>query len=218
MTDKALVLLSGGLDSAVSLYWAISQQWETRTFELDYFRRPERERNACAALRDHAGIGSGESIVLPVDFLREVVDIPKHIPIGSRLLQSPRGYIPARNLVFYSLCLHYAEIFGIRYVVGGHNRKDSEAFPDAGTGFFRQLNAMLPSTLWSYAEIQTEILLPLIDYGKSEVVQLGHGLGVPFEMTWSCYSDGESPCRTCKSCAERGKAFEDAGLNDPLNR
>jgi 7-cyano-7-deazaguanine synthase len=216
MKEKAMVLLSGGLDSAVSLFWALSQGWEIRTIELDYYRRPRRESMACKALRERGGIDPAHSMIIPVDFIREIVDISEDTPVNHLLLQSPRGYIPARNLVFYSLCAHYAEMLGVRYIVGGHNKADSEVFPDAGMDFFRQFNTLLRSAIWSYKNVRTEIILPLIHFRKSEVVSLGHSLGVPFEMTWSCYDDGASPCRSCKSCTERGKAFEATGLHDPL--
>ncbi len=216
MTEKAIILLSGGLDSAVALFWALSQGWEIKTIELNYHKRPERESWASTALRKRAGISPANSMVVPIDFIREVSDIPKDIPVTGSLFQSPRGYIPARNLVFYSLCAYYAELLGVQYIIGGHIQRDSATFPDADAAFFRQFNRLLKTGIWSYPHIQLEILLPFIQFGKTEVIRLGHGLGVPFELTWSCYDDGEIPCKSCKSCNERRNAFEAAGLRDPL--
>ena len=216
MTENALILLSGGLDSAVSLYWALSQSWNASTIELEYHQRPSRERSACFDLRKHAGISDAHAIVVPLDFVREVTDLPEGALVNTSLSQAPQGYIPSRNLVFYSLCSYYAEILGIRYIVGGHNRGDSESFPDAGRFFFRRLNQVLELAMWSYSQTHTEILLPLIEYGKAEVLRLGYSLGVPFELTWSCYHDAERPCGDCESCTERRDAFAEVGFPDPL--
>lgn len=217
MVDKALILFSGGLDSAVSLYWAKAQGWEISTIEMEYYHRPVHERQACTALREHAGIGNARSISVPIDFIREASDLPGNVCLNASLDQAPQGYIPARNMVFYSICGYYAEILGARYIVGGHNQADSRSFPDAGGNFFEGLNQLLKSGLWSHAHIHTEIILPLIGAEKANVLRLGYSLGVPFEVTWSCYYDGDLPCRTCKSCVERKDAFAAAGLKDPLD-
>ncbi len=202
---SALVLLSGGLDSAVSLYWALSRGWEVATIEFEYYLRPQRERRACLSLRERAGIR--DSIIVPLGFIREVSDLPDEIVLNSSLHLSPEGYIPARNLLFYSLAAYYAELGGRRYIVGGHNRSDSESFPDAGQDFFSYLNALFSLGMWSHSKIGTEIVLPLILLDKTQVLRLGDTLGVPFDLTWSCYHDGETPCGSCASCLERDAAF-----------
>jgi 7-cyano-7-deazaguanine synthase len=204
-SSRALVLLSGGVDSAVSLYWALSQGWNLATIECEYYMRPDRERQACRRLRAHAAVQ--ETISVPLDFVREVADLPSGL-ISPALAGAPEGYIPSRNLLFYSLAAYYAELGGRGIIVGGHNRTDSESFPDAGERFFVQLNDLLRLSMWSHPKILTRIVLPLIDMDKSQVIKLGKSLGVPFELTWSCYYDAEVPCGTCESCVERRSAFE----------
>jgi len=213
-TDRALVLLSGGIDSAVSLYWALSRGWDVRTLEFGYYQRPHREKTACERLCERAGIA--KSIVVPLEFIREVSDIDGKELAGTFWEQAPQGYIPSRNLIFYSFAAYYAEILGARFIVGGHNRGDSEEFPDAGKKFFDQMNEILKSSVWSHSRLNVEILLPLVGLGKAEVVRLGNKLKVPFELTWSCYHNGEAPCGICDSCSERSESFLDAGISDPL--
>jgi 7-cyano-7-deazaguanine synthase in queuosine biosynthesis len=122
---RAIVLLSGGLDSAVSLHWAKSKGWRVFPIEFDYYDRPERERQACSDLCAQAGIRG--RIVVPVPFMREAVDIPDLELANPALRRAPEGYIPVRNLAFYSLAAYYAETLGARYIVGGHNRTDRPA-------------------------------------------------------------------------------------------
>ncbi len=215
--ERALVLLSGGLDSAVSLYWSLSRGWDVATIEFEYHLRPERESRACRELRERAGIR--ESVVVPLGFVREASDLPPERVLNSELRKSPEGYIPARNLLFYALAAHYAEPGGRRYIVGGHNRTDSVSFPDAGRDFFNHLNALLKLAVWSHSTTGTEIVLPLIEMDKTQVIRMGRDLQVPFELTWSCYFDGDAPCGTCESCVERREAFSAAGVEtsiDPL--
>ncbi len=214
MAIKALVLLSGGLDSAVALHWAVKKRWEVCAIEFEYYRRPQRERRACHSLLQRAGLAA--STVFPVDFIREVVDLPRGVLANTFLEKAPEGYIPARNLVFYSICAYYAEILGARYIVGGHNRDDSKNFPDAGSQFFKPLNKLLERSLWSHCHFRIQVLLPLLDKGKDEIVRLGNDLRVPYELTWSCYSDAARPCGKCSSCIERRNAFDAVGIPDPL--
>ncbi len=216
MAQNALVLFSGGLDSAVSLYWVLSKGWKVNTIELEYYRRPAHERQACIDLRKRAGVSDDNAIVVPLPFIREVVDLSPGTFVNTELNQAPPGYIPTRNLVFYSLCAYYAEILGIRYIVGGHNRADAESFPDAGKNFFVHVNRLLELAMWSHSLLHTEILLPLIEYRKIEVLRLGYKLRIPFELTWSCYYDAGLPCGICLSCVERRDAFAEAGFPDPL--
>lgn len=212
--DRAIVLLSGGIDSAVTMWWARDQGWDVRPLTFDYFGRPKREHEAIAALVKHAGVRPVRTVGLP--FLQEVDDLRPSGFENTALHDSPEGYIPARNLIFYSLAAYFAELDGIRYLVGGHNGTDPESFPDASPRFFESLNRVFGMSLWSYKQTPVEIVVPLRGKSKEEVLRMGQGLGVPFGLTWSCYWDQDVHCGTCVSCRERREAFEAIGLKDPV--
>lgn len=212
--DRALVLLSGGVDSAVALWWAQDRGWDVGPLTFDYYGRPKRERTAIEALVKRAKVGPVRTVDLP--FLREVDDLRPSGFQNPALNESPEGYIPARNLIFYSLGAYYAELDGVRYLVGGHNGTDPESFPDASPKFFDHLNRLLGMSLWSYARAPVEVVIPLSGKSKEEVLRLGQRLGVPFELTWSCYWDQDVHCGTCVSCRERREAFDAIGMKDPV--
>jgi 7-cyano-7-deazaguanine synthase len=212
--DRAIVLLSGGVDSAVTLWWAKSNGWEVRPLTFDYFGRPAQEQKAIEDLVSRAGAGAIRHVDLP--FLKEVDDLRKEGIDNRVLLQSPEGYIPDRNLIFYALAGYYAELDGTRYIVGGHNGIDPESFPDSSPKFFNFLNSILRLSLWSYEKSPVQILVPLSGKTKEEVVRMGLSMGVPFEVTWSCYWNRDVHCGTCVSCRERKEAFAAIGVSDPV--
>lgn len=212
--NRAIVLLSGGVDSAVTLWWAKSNGWEVRPLTFDYFGRPAREQKAIEDLVSRAGAGPIRHVDLP--FLKEVDDLRKDGIENRVLLESPEGYIPDRNLIFYALAGYYAELDGTRYIVGGHNGIDPESFPDSSPKFFNFLNSILRLSLWSYEKSPVQILVPLSGKTKEEVVRMGLSMGVPFEVTWSCYWNRDVHCGTCASCRERREAFAAIGVADPV--
>ncbi|OGS51410.1 MAG: hypothetical protein A3K65_00150 [Euryarchaeota archaeon RBG_16_68_12] len=213
-TEKAVVLLSGGIDSAVSLWWAKDRGMDVRPITFHYFRRPPQEVVATKALMAAAEVPKLVEMDLP--FLREVDDLKGDGLENKVLLDSPEGYIPARNMVFYSLAAYAAELLGARWVIGGHNGSDPDSFPDASPKFFNFFNSMYRLGLWSYDKTPAQILLPLSGKSKIEVVKLGLDLGVPFDRTWSCYWDRDVHCGTCASCRERRQAFKAVGVKDPI--
>lgn len=213
--DQAIVLLSGGLDSAVTLWWAKAQGWELRPLTFDYFGRPKREHEAVDALARKAGAKPVRKVDLP--FLKEVDDLRPDGFANRALKESPEGYIPGRNLIFYSLAAYYAELDGSRYIVGGHNGIDPESFPDSSPKFFDFLNGMFHLSLWSYNASPVQVVIPLSGKSKEEVLRMGLAMHVPFDVTWSCYWDRDVPCGTCVSCTERREAFAAIGTPDPAN-
>lgn len=212
--DRAIVLLSGGIDSAVTLWWAKAQGWDAQPLTFDYFGRPKREHTAIEALVKRAGVRAIRTVSLP--FLKEVDDLRSGGLANPALEASPEGYIPARNLIFYSLAAYFAELDGTKYLVGGHNGIDPESFPDASPKFFDHLNQVFRLSLWSFEKSPVQVLVPLSGKSKEDVLRMGRDLGVPFELTWSCYWDRDVPCGTCVSCRERRQAFATLGLRDPV--
>ncbi len=185
------------MDSAVVLWWARRRFREVRalTFHVAYRAGPE--RRAARLIARAAGARLDE---IAVPFLHE-----NHDP------DRPRGYIPSRNLVFYSIALSRAEASGAGAVVGGHTRGDAARFRDAGRPFFRGLESLAASG--GYPRVR--VLTPLARLDKAGVVRLGLRLGVPLHLTWSCYGRGPRPCGRCPACREREAAFAKCGVADP---
>ncbi len=208
--NKVIVLVSGGIDSTVALWWAMSQGWVAIPLTFDYFARPRAEKIATGRVLRKAGIR--HLVEVPLEFMKESEDIAKHRDFPSRLRGFPEGYVPARNMIFYSIAAYYSEVLDARFVVGGHNETDTQEFPDSSPGFFRELNRLLVKGLWSYERGPVKILTPLHHKTKNRVVRLGLKLGAPIDLTWSCHHDGKQPCGKCSSCVERYEAFRTVGL------
>lgn len=190
---RALVLLSGGLDSAVALWWALREGHDVVALSFRYPGRPLREARAARDLAARAGVRLVEA---DVPFLRE--------PEGGRFRDAPRGYVPARNAVFYAAAAYHAEVLDRDAVVGGHNADDAARFPDASPAFFARLEALLGDGLWTPPGARApRLVMPLSRLTKRQVVALGRELRAPLGLAWSCYEDGDAPCAACPSCVER---------------
>jgi 7-cyano-7-deazaguanine synthase len=183
---KAIVLVSGGIDSAAALWWAKSRFHPT-ALSFDGRNRPRGEVRACARLVRAAGV---PHFRVPAPYLRS----------------EPSGYVPARNLVIHSIAISIAETLGAVAVVAGHNRSDARIFKDARPGFFRRLEQLNGGT---------RILLPFAGRTDAEVILEATRLGVPLDLTWSCYRDGRRPCGRCSACRGRIESFSFTGIEDP---
>jgi 7-cyano-7-deazaguanine synthase len=203
--SRSLVMLSGGIDSAVTLAWTSRQNQEIVAISFNYYLRPFRERLAVYRLLQWI---PAQLIEVPVPFLREAADLEKKLH-GS----VPEGYISNRNLIFYSIASHFAERHACETIVGGHNHGDQESFPDAASSFFTRLENLTNEALLTQ---KVRIELPLRNMTKLEVLEHAVKWNVPLEDTWSCYWDRPSPCGECESCKERNEAFTKLGLKDPL--
>jgi len=211
METRCIVLLSGGLDSAVALYWALDQDYDVETLTFDYFRRSKKEIQAC--LKISKGTNSPNRRI-KLQFLKEIVDSKKQLR-NPGLSNAESAYIPSRNLIFYGIASSFAEISNAKFIVGGHNKNDSENFPDSSKNFFDLFNKT-GSTGKITKGLTGNVILPFQKLDKSEVLKLGARLHVPFELTWSCYRSFERPCENCLSCRVRAQSFQKAGLKDPL--
>ena len=183
---KAVVLVSGGIDSAVALDWA-KERYQPIAVSYAIAGRPQGEARACAAIVKRAKV---EQITVALPFLR---------PRAS-------GYAPARNLVFHSVALAIAEDRKAAAIVAGHNRSDAAVFPDARPAYFRRLERLGKGI---------RILLPFARLTDAQVILQGKLRGVPLERTWSCYRDGARPCRRCSACRGRIESMKQLGLEDP---
>ncbi|MFX1411227.1 MAG: 7-cyano-7-deazaguanine synthase [Promethearchaeota archaeon] len=210
---KAIILLSGGIDSATALYWAHHEGYNLIAITFNYSYRPDNERKAALKQAEILGI---EIIEIPIKYLKEAIELRiDGFPIPS-VINAPEGFIPARNLVFYSNAAYYAEVYGCNYIIGGHLFEDARKFPDASIDFFNSLETLINRGKHQQDKSIIKFLHPLVKMNKSEVLKLAKKLNVPFEWTWSCYYDGEKPCGICSSCRKREKAFNELNYLDPL--
>jgi 7-cyano-7-deazaguanine synthase len=129
----------------------------------------------------------------------------------------PSTYVPARNIIFLSFALSYAEAIGARAIFIGAHSQDYSGYPDCRPEFYRAFSQIITTgTKTGIEKRSIKIETPLIHKAKAEIIRLGARLGVPFEFTWSCYQGGNRPCGKCDSCCFRAKGFKEAGITDPL--
>lgn len=215
---KAVVLLSGGMDSAVAGAWARDQGFALVALSVDYGQRQRAELEA--ARRVSAWLGAAEHVVVRAD-LRAVGgsaltdEIP--VPRGGLAPGVPVTYVPARNTFLLSIALGLAEARGADAIVIGVNRIDGSGYPDCRPEFleaFRRLAVV--ATKAGLEGRAPRLLAPLLDLPKSAIVALGTRLGVPFADTLSCYDPApDGACGACDACRLRRNGFEGAGVPDP---
>ncbi len=205
------MLLSGGIDSAACLYLEKKERHNLRALTFAFSGIARKELEAAKAVGRSADVSEHRIVRLPD--LREAGDIPR-----AKFEGLPPTYIPMRNSIFYSFAASYAEEVGADYVVGGHNKDDTEVFRDVSARFFASLEKAMWAGSKLLAERRTTILTPLRAKTKPEVVRLADSIGVPLSLTWSCHRDGAEHCWRCGGCLARLKAFNTAGLPDPLRK
>jgi 7-cyano-7-deazaguanine synthase len=208
---KAILLLSGGLDSVTALYWALGNQYKIIALSINYYLRPEREKEVCKRITELTNV---DLIEIDLPFLKEVGDLRKTGFQSNIVIDSPEGLIPSRNLIFYSIATYYAIITDAKTIIGGHLVSDPTLFPDSSSEFFKKFHATVQVSLND--NNAPKVVIPLSSKNKKEVIITAKELKVPFEHTWSCYHDGKKHCGKCPSCKERIKAFEELKLNDPV--
>lgn len=220
--DAAIVLLSGGLDSATALFWALRvKKWRCRALAFDYGQRHRRELRSAAALARAAGVPLRTArFRLPwggSSLLGTAKRLPRHRPdqVGKGPL--PSTYVPARNTLFLSYALSWADAEPAAHIVIGANALDYSGYPDCRPAYCAAMGkvAALGTRLGAEEGRPPKIWAPLLRMDKTKIVRLGLRLGVPYGKTWSCYEGGRRPCGTCDSCLLRRKGFAEAGLPDP---
>lgn len=209
---KAIVLLSGGLDSATCLFYAISRRYDVACLAFDYGQRHRREIDASRRLARVNGLDiSVAKISFPWNRSSLVSGGPAIADSISRRHRLPATYVPGRNTIFISHALSYAETVGAGDIFIGANAVDFSGYPDCRPGYYGAWNSLIKS-LGTKIRIKT----PLLNLTKSDIIKLGIRLGVPYGLTWSCYRGGDEPCGKCDSCVIRAKGFAQAGAADPL--
>jgi len=220
---KAVCLLSGGLDSATCLAYALKEGYECYALSFDYGQRHRVELEAAA--RVAASLGASRHVVVKAglgDFggsaLTGEIAVPKGRSPGEMGRGIPVTYVPARNTVFLSLALAWAEVLGAADVFIGVNAIDFSGYPDCRPEYIQAFEHLANLATKAGVEGRTKFRIhaPLIRLGKAEIVTLAASLGVAFGLTHSCYDpapDGKA-CGACDSCLPRRKGFEEAGIED----
>jgi len=222
---KAVVLLSGGLDSATTLAIAKRESYACHALSFAYGQRHSRELES--AKKVAAALGAVEHLILTLD-LRPIggsaltADIP--VPKGRSPEEIGHGipvtYVPARNTIFLAHALGWAEVLGAEDLFFGANVLDAVGYPDCRPEYIEAFERLANLATKAGVEGQSRFRIhtPLIRMTKAEIIKRGHALGVDFGLTWSCYEpapDGRA-CGLCDSCLLRKKGFAEAGLTDPL--
>lgn len=222
--SKAIVLLSGGLDSATALAMAAAQGFETHALSFRYGQRHQSELECADAVAKAAGVA--RHVVMNIDMraiggsaLTSDIEVPKCRSLDEMGDGIPVTYVPARNTVFLSYALAWAEVLDCRDIFIGVNALDYSGYPDCRPEFIEAFERLANLATKAGVEGRTPIRIhaPLIQMSKAEIIREGIRLGVDYGSTSSCYdpaADGR-PCGQCDSCLLRAKGFADAGLSDP---
>lgn len=222
LSKRAIVLLSGGLDSAVALYYAIDKGYECLCLVFDYGQRHRKEIESAKRIAQSAGcLLQIVKITLPwkgSSLLEKKIRINKGVraPESQSVREIPSTYVPGRNIIFLSFALSYAEAVNADAIFIGSHSQDYSGYPDCRPGFYHTfIKAARQGTKRGVEGNPIKIVTPLIHKNKSQIIRLGARLGVPFELTWSCYNGRKYPCGRCDSCYFRDKGFKEAGISDP---
>lgn len=215
----AVVLASGGMDSGLTLALA-NQQYSLAMLHVAYGQRTEgRELRAFNALA--AYYHAEKQMVVRLDHLKQIggsslTDLS--LPVERANLDRkdiPSSYVPFRNAHFLSVAVSWGETVNARKIFIGAVAEDSSGYPDCRPEYYEAFNRLI--ALGTRPETRLEIVTPIIHLRKCEIVRRGLELGVPFHLTWSCYQAEEVACGVCDSCALRLRAFQQAGVEDPIS-
>lgn len=224
MSQAAVVLLSGGLDSATVGAIARRDGFEVNALTFAYGQRHGTEIAAAGEVA--AQLGAARHVVLPIDLrafggsaLTDDIPVPKGRSEDDMAGGIPVTYVPARNTIFLSLALAWGEVLGTGEIFIGVNARDYSGYPDCRPEYLAAFQAMGNLATKGAVEgtLPVTIHSPLVDLTKAEIIALGTGLGVDYGLTRSCYDPDEEgrACGTCDSCTLRLKGFAEAGLADP---
>jgi 7-cyano-7-deazaguanine synthase len=216
--SRAVVLLSGGMDSSVCAALA-ARDYDAAAVHVSYGQRTEeRERQSFLAICERLNIR--DKLIVRNEALRAIggsaltdqtIDVPTAKELG---LGVPVTYVPFRNAHFLAVAVSWAEVLGAEKVYIGAVEPDSSGYPDCRPAYYKAFNEVAKT---GTKDGLIEIVTPLIAMRKTDIVRLGLELGAPFDLTWSCYSREDRACGICDSCVLRLRAFEAAGVKDPIS-
>ena len=224
--SKAIVLLSGGMDSCVCAAIARDEHGagNVALLHAGYGQRTQkRERRAFEEIADFYGVG--ERLIVQLDHFRAIggsalTDQKIAVPEKELGAPGPGGreipvtYVPFRNAHFLSVAVSWAEVIGAQAIYIGAVAEDSSGYPDCRPEYYRVFQELI--RVGTRPETHIEMVTPVIDMRKSEIIRRGLALGAPLHLTWSCYQGEDLACGACDSCLLRLRAFAEAGLRDPI--
>lgn len=220
---KAVILLSGGLDSSTVLYQAKADGCECYAISFNYQQRHLRELESAIAIAHEAGVVDHQLMSFDLSafggsaLTDDSIDLPRARSVTEMAQNIPVTYVPARNTIFLSFALAYAETIAAERIYIGVNALDYSGYPDCRPDYILALQEVFRLGTKQGREGQAiTIATPLIDLKKTEIIQLGNQLGVPWEKTWSCYAGEDLACGVCDSCRLRLQAFAELGFIDPI--
>lgn len=221
---KAVVLLSGGLDSTTTLAHAISKGYDVVPLTVHYGQRHSRELDSARAVAAHYGLKYHVITELDLSFLRTSALTSRDVAVPLR--ESAEGigsdipvtYVPARNIIMLSLAAGLCETVGGEAIFIGANAVDYSGYPDCRPEFFNAFQEVLRVGTKSGVEGKPiRVEAPILRMTKAEIVKLGTELKAPLHLTWSCYNGGDRACGRCDSCLLRLKGFQEARVVDPID-
>ncbi|MBN2014113.1 MAG: 7-cyano-7-deazaguanine synthase QueC [Candidatus Altiarchaeota archaeon] len=221
---RAVCLLSGGMDSAVSIAVAIKRGFDVYPLTFQYNQKNIRELDSAKKLVRYFALPQHK--IFNIDLkqiggsaLTDNIEVPtgKSPEEIRRRGEIPITYVPARNTIFLSIALAYAEVVDADSIFIGVNSIDSSGYPDCRPEYLKRFQALSDvATKKTMEDKPIGIQAPLLEMTKADIVRKGMQLGVPFQLTWSCYKKGEKACGVCDSCILRLNGFKEAGYEDPL--
>ncbi len=219
MQQLAVILLSGGMDSATIAAIAKRDGYELAALHLNYGQRTEaREFKSFSDLCDYFDIK--HRLVVDIKYLSQIggsslTDFNINVEKGNLdNTDIPATYVPFRNANILAIATSWSEVIGAKALFIGAMEGDSSGYPDCRKSFFDAFQDAI--NLGTKPETKIEIKIPIINFSKSDIVKKGLELNVPFELTWSCYQNSEIPCGECDSCLLRKRGFDTAEITDPL--
>ncbi len=217
--ELAIVLVSGGMDSCVTVAMA-AQGYEIAFLHVGYGQKTQaRELSAFNAIADYYGVT--KRLIANVGYLKEIGGsslTDDSIPIDESGLKDgdtvPTSYVPFRNTHLLSIAVSWAEVIGASSIFIGAVEEDSSGYPDCRKEYYQAFNNLVE--VGTKPETHIQVIAPLIDLNKSEIVLKGVELGAPLHLTWSCYKNTDKACGVCDSCIFRLKGFRKASVEDPV--
>ena len=219
MAFKAIVLVSGGMDSCVTAAIAAKDNDELAFLHISYGQRTEaRERRAFNEIADHYGVK--DRLDVSIEYLARIggsslTDASMEVAEGDiESKEIPTSYVPFRNANMLAIATSWAEVIGATGIYIGAVAEDSSGYPDCRTEFYEAFQKTIDTG--TKPETRISVRTPIIELSKAEIVRKGIDLDAPLHLTWSCYRSEDLACGTCDSCALRLRGFERAGVEDPI--